>query len=87
MLKKCEAFAVKHIFSVRILYIESIKTVKEMTLNELVKLTIGPSIINSYDSVKQTEAVQYYCQVGITVYTSALESHKKTETNENGSSV
>ena len=47
------AFAVKatHIFSaknIRILYIESAKTVNEMTLNELVKLTtfeqLGPDI-------------------------------------------
>ena len=43
-----------HIFSaknIRILYIESSKTVNEMTLNELIKLTMlwttGPSIINS----------------------------------------
>ena len=44
--------AATHIFSaknIRILYIESAKTVNEMTLNELVKLTTlwttGPSII------------------------------------------
>ena len=37
-----------HIFSakiIRILFIESAKTVNEMTLNELVKLTTGPSCI------------------------------------------
>ena len=45
LLKKCESFCstkATHIFSaknIRILYIESIKTVNEMTLNELVKLT------------------------------------------------
>ena len=42
LLKKCEAKAT-HIFSaknIRILYIESAKTVNDMTLNELVKLTM-----------------------------------------------
>ena len=41
--KMLVAFAATHIFSAknnRILYIESAKTVNEMTLNELVKLTM-----------------------------------------------
>ena len=56
----CSAKAT-HIFSaknIRILYIESAKTVNEMTLNELVKLTTlwttGPSILMYFLSSKWT---------------------------------
>ena len=55
--EKFEAKAT-HIFSaknIRILYIESAKTVNEMTLNELVKLTTlwttGPKFLAAYDLV------------------------------------
>ena len=51
--KNVSSFCSTHIFSaknIRILYIESAKTVKEMTLNELVKLTLlwttGPGLAN-----------------------------------------
>ena len=60
----CSAKAT-HIFSAknfRILYIESTKTVNEMTLNELVKLTTlwttGPRKLGAVDSYHKVMAVQ-----------------------------
>ena len=59
LLKKCCSAKATHIFSaknIRILYIESIKIVNEMTLNKLVKLTTlwttGPSMLNNTLTIK-----------------------------------
>ena len=55
LLKKCECKSYSHFFSknIRILCFESAKTVNEMTLNELVKLTTlrttGPCLLNIHD--------------------------------------
>ena len=58
LLKKCESAKATHILSaknIRILYIESAKTVNERTLNKLVKLTMlwttGPRCFDSWSTV------------------------------------